>query len=356
MDDHREYLRENREHWEELAELHPDTEFYDVASFLEGETSLLPLEGEELGPLVQEGATLLHLQCHFGMDTLSWARGGARVVGVDFSGTAVETARELAVETARELAVETALDDRAEFVEADVYDLPDDLDGEFDVVFTSYGVLPWLPDLEGWAGVVEQYVAPDGTFYVAENHPFTLCLDEESGPGGFRFAYPYFGGEHVEFGVDGSYADPDATPEHTRTHEFSHSMGEILTALLGTDLELEFVREHPWSEFRQLTGMKADEEGRWWLPGLEHDLPFPFSVRARMPARGPTEPDGNTRRTRTASRASARHRIRGGGTATRFTRRVSEANGAQFFPTFFQGVVPAARRRRARTPDAGKSG
>ena len=140
MGDHEAYRRENREHWEELAEVHPDTEFYDVESFLSGESTLLPLEREELGPLIEEGTTLLHLQCHFGMDTLSWAREGAEVVGVDFSGTAVETALELAVEA--------DLDDRTEFVEADVYDLPGVLDREFDVVFTSYGVLAWLPDIE----------------------------------------------------------------------------------------------------------------------------------------------------------------------------------------------------------------
>jgi SAM-dependent methyltransferase len=275
MDERDEYRRENREHWEELAEIHPDTEFYDVAAFLEGESSLLPLEREELGPLVGKGTTLLHLQCHFGMDTLSWARAGAEVVGVDFSETAVETARELAAET--------GLDDRAEFVESDVYELPAILDREFDVVFTSYGVLTWLPDIEGWAEVVERFVAPGGVFYIAENHPFTLCLDEESGPDAFRFAYPYFEGEHLTFDIEGSYADPDADVEHTRTHEFSHSLGEILTALVDTDLDLEFVHEHPWSEFRALDAMEADEEGRYWLPGLDHDLPFLFSVRARMP-------------------------------------------------------------------------
>jgi SAM-dependent methyltransferase len=269
------HRRENRAHWEELAEIHPDTEFYDVESFLGGESSLLPFEREELGPLVGEGTSLLHLQCHFGMDTLSWAREGAEVVGVDFSGTAIETARELAADT--------GLDDRAEFVEFDVYDLPAGLDREFDVVFTSYGVLTWLPDLERWAEVVERFVAPGGVFYIAENHPFTLCLDEESEPGSMRFAYPYFGGEHLTVEVDGSYADEDAELENRRTHQFAHSLGEVLTALLGTDLDVEFVHEHPWSEFRQLTGMEVDEEGRWWHPGLEYDLPFVFSVRARMP-------------------------------------------------------------------------
>jgi SAM-dependent methyltransferase len=275
-EDTRERLAENRAHWEELAELHPETEFYDVPSFLAGESSLLPAEREELGPLVGEGTRLLHLQCHFGMDTLSWAREGAEVVGVDFAETAVETARELAVET--------GLADRADFVQSDVYDLPEPLDGEFDVVFTSYGVLYWLPDLRAWAEVVESFVAPGGTFYLVENHPFTGSLHEDSTPEAMRFAYPYFEGTDLTFDEDGSYADWDAELEHTRTHEFPHSMSEVLNALLETDLELEFVHEHPWSEFRQLGGMEADDEGRWWLPGLEHDLPFLFSLRATLPS------------------------------------------------------------------------
>jgi SAM-dependent methyltransferase len=278
MDDRRASLEENREHWEELAARHPDTEFYDVAGFLAGETSLLPLEREEFGPLVGEGVSLLHLQCHFGLDTLSWAREGCDVVGVDFAGTAIETARELAVEA--------GLDEHAEFVRADVYDVPEVLDRTFDAVFTSYGVLPWLPDLDGWAEVVAGSLAPGGVFYLAENHPFTGTLHEDSEPGGMRFAYPYFGGEHLTFEADGSYADPEAELEHRRTHEFSHSLGEVLTALLDAGLDLEFVHEHPWSEFRALDAMEADEEGRWWLPGLEHDLPFLFSVLARKPTGG----------------------------------------------------------------------
>lgn len=275
MTDRETAISENREHWEELAALHPETEYYDVASFLAGETSLLPLEREELGGAVGPGTSLLHLQCHFGLDTLSWARTGAEVVGVDFADTAVETARELAVEA--------GLETRSEFIQSDIYDLPEVLDRQFDVVFTSYGVLYWLPDLGAWADVVESFLAPGGTFYLAENHPLTGSLHEDSEPGAMRFGYPYFGGTHLTVDRDGSYADWDADLEHTRTHEFSHSLGEILTALLETDLELEFVHEHPWSEFRQLAGMEVDDEGRWWLRGLDHDLPFVFSVRARKP-------------------------------------------------------------------------
>ena len=195
-------------------------------------------------------------------------------MGVDFAETAIETARQLATEA--------GLADRAEFVQSDLYDLPHVLDGQFDVVFTSYGVLCWLPDIEGWAEVVEQFVTPGGTFYVAEHHPFTNALHESSTPDEMRFAYPYFGGE-MTFSEDGSYADPDAELGDGRTHERFHSMDDIVTAIASTDLETEFLHEHPYTEFRALDAMETDEDGRFWLPGLEHDLPFLFSIRATMP-------------------------------------------------------------------------
>lgn len=274
---HDEYLAENRAAWEELAEIHPGTEFYDVASFLDGETALLPLEREELGDIVGEETRLLHLQCHFGLDTLSWAREGATVVGVDFAETAVEKARELAAET--------GLDERASFVRSDVYDVPETVAGEFDVVFTSYGVLYWLPDLTAWAEVVADALAPGGTFYVADSHPFTDTLGEESTADDPVFRYPYFPREEPEtYDEEGSYADRDADIEHTRSHGWPHSMGEIVTALTDAGLEIEFLHEHPWSMYQAVDAMEADEAGRWWLPGLAHDLPFVFSLRAKKSA------------------------------------------------------------------------
>ena len=276
MDDEtRDRLAENRAHWDELAAHHPDTEYYDVPGFLDGESSLQRLEREELADVVGAGTRLLHLQCHFGMDTLSWAREGATVVGADFSGTAIETARELAAEA--------GLGDRATFVESDLYDLPANLDGEFDVVFTSYGVLTWLPDLDRWGDVIAHFLAPGGTFYIAESHPFTEVFHEASTAEDLRVGYPYFEGSHLSFDDDGSYADYDLETEHTRTHEFSHSLAEVVNALLDAGLRLEFLHEHPFAAWRMVEAMEEDDEGRWWLPGLDHDLPFTFSIRARMP-------------------------------------------------------------------------
>jgi SAM-dependent methyltransferase len=260
----------NRRAWDERAGVHPDTDYYDVPGFLDGETSLWPLEREELGPEIADGTTLLHLQCHFGMDTLSWAREGADVVGVDFSGEAVSTATELAAEA--------GLADRAEFVEHDVLDL--DLDREFDVVFTSYGVLVWLDDLDAWADTIDRHLAPGGTFYIAEGHPLAGTFEDVSGDTA-TLAYSYFGDEPDHFDVQGSYADFDAEFEHTEQYEWGHSLGEVVTVLASRGLTIEFLHEFPWCTWRRFESMTEDEQGRWWLPDdVPVELPQTFSVKA----------------------------------------------------------------------------
>lgn len=274
MDDrHREYVEENRAHWDELAEHHPDTDHYDVETFLDGESTLRRLEREELDAA---GARLLHLQCHFGLDTLSWVRdgGAAHATGVDFAPTAVETARELRDRVGLS-------PDRARFVESDVYEL--DLDVTFDVVFTSYGTIYWLPDLERWAEVVAAHLDPGGTFYVADGHPFATPFHHESTADDLRVAHPYFGTEPTTTEHDGSYAGWDFGLENRRAHGFAHPLGDIVTSLVDAGLRIEFLREHPWSFFGRFDAMEADDDDRWWLPGLEYDLPFTFSLKARAP-------------------------------------------------------------------------
>lgn len=267
-----EYVRENRDHWEEAAKIHPKTDFYDVESFLDGESTLLPIEREELDDV--SGTDLLHLQCHFGLDTLSWAREGATVTGVDFATRAVETARELATEA--------GLDDRASFVEANVYDLPEVHDARYDVVFTSYGVLGWLPDVEAWAEVVAEFLRPGGVFYLAEIHPFTNVLHWEFDGEVGRFEFPYSTADSpITLEGDGTYADAEVDMEHGRTHNWTHGLGEILTALLDAGLELEFVHEHDVGCFEQFDGMVKDGDGYWRFEA-DVDVPLTVSVKARQ--------------------------------------------------------------------------
>ncbi|WP_290815951.1 bifunctional 2-polyprenyl-6-hydroxyphenol methylase/3-demethylubiquinol 3-O-methyltransferase UbiG [Halovivax sp.] len=270
------FVEENRAYWEEAAAHHPTTDYYDVEAFLDGESSLWPLEREEVGDV--EGKRLCHLQCHFGLDTLSWAReGAAAVTGVDFAAEAIELARELAAEA--------GLADRTRFVRTNVYDLPEILDERYDVVFTSYGVLGWLPDLDRWADVVSHVLEPGGTFYIAEIHPTSSMLPWDFDGETATFSYPYVTrDEPLTFDDGATYADEEADLEHARTHNWNHGLGEILTALLDAGLELDFVREHRFTTWEQFPdAMARGDDGYWRLDG-DVDLPLLFSVRARKRA------------------------------------------------------------------------
>jgi SAM-dependent methyltransferase len=185
----------NRAHWDEVVPLHVASEFYDVASFKAGRNALLPVELREVGDV--RGKTLLHLQCHFGLDTLSWVREGAIVTGVDFSPAAVAAARALAAETGLV----------ARFIESDVYELPEVLHETFDVVFASYGVLCWLPDFPAWARMAASFVRPGGEFYLIDGHGIGWALDDTPGAG-LSLKYAYLPGAQQAYpeDEDGSYA------------------------------------------------------------------------------------------------------------------------------------------------------
>jgi SAM-dependent methyltransferase len=220
------------------------------------------------------GRTLLHLQCHFGVDTLSWARLGARVTGVDFS--------ERSIEAARRLARDTGLG--ARFICANVLDLPASLDGEFDVVYTSRGVLCWLPDLAHWAQVVAHFLRPGGTFYVTEAHPCAMVWDDDPGVTDLRLRYPYFeSSEPLAFPVVGSYADPHARVVQETSYEWVHSLGEIVTAVARVGLRIETLREFPFLEW-EMPYLARRDDGTWGLPpGTPGELPLSFSLKARKP-------------------------------------------------------------------------
>jgi SAM-dependent methyltransferase len=262
----REYMRRNRDHWDELVPIHAKTEFYGVDRFLAGETKLNSLEMDEVGSV--EGKNLLHLQCHFGLDTLSWARLGAHVTGMDYSVPAIEKARELA---------ETRNLD-ARFLCCNLYDLPDHLLGQFDIVYTSYGVLCWLPDLPRWAQIVASYVKPGGFFYIAEMHPFAMVFDDESQV--LKFRYPYFDKSARRYEVKGSYADPQAPTTINEEFGWDHSLSEIVNTLIDNGLRIEFLHEFPYSVYQQLPMLEHDGHGIWKFPDGEEPIPLIFSIKA----------------------------------------------------------------------------
>src|SRR5690606_1984872 len=176
MDKHNKFFEDNKTSWNQRATVHVKTDFYGVKEFKEGKSSLKFVELEALGDV--KGKSLLHLQCHFGQDTLSWEREGAIATGVDCSGEAIRQAKSLRDE----------LGLKAEFIESNIYDLKETLDKKFDIVFTSYGTIGWLPDLDKWGEIVAHFTKPGGIFYIVEFHPYMWTLDDDME----NIVYPYF--------------------------------------------------------------------------------------------------------------------------------------------------------------------
>jgi SAM-dependent methyltransferase len=263
------YRQANRNMWDEFALIHASSNFYGVEEFKRGCSSLDSLVLSEMGEVVSK--SFLHLQCHFGLDTLSWAREGAQVTGMDFSSEGIRIARGLAEE----------LNIPARFICCDLYDLPEHLDETFDRVFTSYGVLCWLSDIPRWAQIVGHFLKPGGVFYVAEFHPFSNMFKNDGDETSLEMAYPYFNTEPLEFPVDGSYADPQAKIEQKVEYEWSPRMGEIITGLIDAGLRIEFVHEYPFTCYRHFPFLVEKEAGKWYMPDGMPSIPLTFTQRAR---------------------------------------------------------------------------
>lgn len=261
------HLDVNRALWDERVPIHVGTELYDVPGFLAGRDTIEPMEDAELGDLT--GLRVAHLQCHFGMDTLSLARRGATVVGLDFSEPAIAQARALA---------EQAGIAGATFVHGTVESARELLEDEFDLVYTTWGVLIWLPDLDGWARTVASLLRPGGWLYLAEGHPYAWML-KPVGDGRFeQEAIPYGGGARVEWDEPGTYADEAAPTEHTKSVEFQHGLGEIVTAVATAGLRIDFLHEHDAVPWRMWDGMVQGDDRLYRLPGSS--LPVAYSLRA----------------------------------------------------------------------------
>ena len=266
-----EWLETNRANWDERVPIHVAGEFYDVEGFRAGHERLRPFEIAEVGDVA--GKDLVHLQCHFGIDTLSWARRGARVVGLDFSGPAVEAARRLAAEL--------GLD--ATFVESDVYDAVGSLGGRtFDVVYTGLGALNWLPDIGRWAGVVADLLRPGGFLYLAEFHPFSRVFGDED----LTVTYDYFQDAPEVWDEPGTYADLGAETVNNRTYEWLHTLGDVLSAVVSSGLTLELLHEHDYTLFPQWPFLKKSGFDTYRLPEGTPSLPLMYSLRARKPSLG----------------------------------------------------------------------
>ena len=273
------YLDINRAWWNERAPLHVAGAEYGVERWKAGGEKLRPFELTELGGHRGGvgGKTLVHPQCHFGLDTLSWARHGAQVTGLDFS--------EPAISAARTLAADAGID--AEFVCGEVYDATDLLGGRtFDIVYTGLGAINWLPDISRWANTMASLVAPGGTFYLAEFHPYAYQFAMSSTPE-LRVEYPYFRppGEPADWGEwayeTGSYGAPGAVTMHNRTVEWIHTLGDVVSAIIAAGLRIEFLHEHPQTLFGLFPWLTTDDGGDTYLmPPDMPSIPMMYSLRA----------------------------------------------------------------------------
>lgn len=261
MNEHHEI---NRKQWNERTEAHFKHPDYRVKEFLDGASTLHPLELSEMGDV--HGKSLLHLQCHFGLDTLSWARLGAKVTGVDISDKSIERANELA----------TAAKLPARFIRSDIFDLSKVLNEKFDIVFTSYGVTVWIADIDRWAETIARYVKPGGYFYMAEIHPLIQMLDAEKRIYDWYFHQP----QAERFTGEKDYCDENLVIDEE--YGWRWTLGDVVTALIKAGLTIEFLHEFPFSVYKSWPTFV--KEGDWWYyPDGKKDVPLTFSVKAGRP-------------------------------------------------------------------------
>jgi SAM-dependent methyltransferase len=260
-----EYFAANVKLWNGLVSINKGSKMYDLDGFKEGKSSLNKIELEELGDV--QGKSLLHLQCHFGMDTLSWARLGAQVTGIDFSEEAIRLANSLSKE----------LNIPGRFIQSNIYESRNILEERFDIVYTSYGVLCWLPDLTEWGRIISHFLKENGVFYIVEFHPLRSTFDEEG-----NMKEPYFHSETpIRYEGSGSYADPSAQFHHI-TYEWLHSLADVVNALIAAGLRIEFLHEFPFSVYGDCPWLEQREDGLWYHENKEIKVPMTFSLMARI--------------------------------------------------------------------------
>lgn len=263
------YYQINRETWNLRAKVHQQSEFYDIPGFKAGKCSLNEVELKQVGDV--KGKSMIHLQCHFGLDTLSWARRGAKVTGVDISDESIKLAKSLT----KELNIE------ATFVRANLYDVPAEIHDQFDIVFVSYGALIWLDDMDKWAEIVASLLAPGGKLHLIEFHPFIFTLDDDG-----LIKESYFNNEGpLDTTSDITYADDgDGEKIAYRNIEWNHSLGEIINGLFINGLKLTAFNEFPYQVYNCFPNMIEDQPGQFVFKDLGRKIPYMFSIQAEKPS------------------------------------------------------------------------
>lgn len=257
------YLNINKESWNNKVDSHYKSDFYDNNNFIKGKSSLNAIELEFLQQI--KGKSVLHLQCHFGQDSISLNRLGADVIGVDLSDKAIEKAKELAKTT----------NSTAQFICCDIYDLPNHLDQKFDFVFSSYGTIGWLPDIKKWAKVVSHFLKPNGQFIFAEFHPVMWMFDDD-----FKeIKYRYFNSKAIVETEVGTYATKDLKKEFQFIF-WNHGLAEVISSLLNNGLSLTALKEYDYSPYDCVNNMVEFEPNKFRIRGFEDKLPLVYLLVA----------------------------------------------------------------------------
>ena len=263
MEEELDYININKQSWNDKTDVHIASGFYDMEGFLAGKSTLNAIELELLGDV--KGKRILHLQCHFGQDSMTLARMGASVVGVDLSDKAVERATEFAQKL--------ALD--ATFICCDIYDAPQYINEKFDIVFTSYGTIGWFPDLEKWAKVVAHFLKPKGHFVMADFHPMVWMYDND-----FKeIFYSYFNVAPIVEEESGTYAETGADLQ-SKTVGWNHPISEILNSLLQSGLALERFNEYDYSPYNCFNQTEEFEPHKFRIRAFGNKIPMVYSILA----------------------------------------------------------------------------
>ncbi|WBV60705.1 class I SAM-dependent methyltransferase [Chryseobacterium camelliae] len=258
------YLEINRKSWNAKVEPHLKSDFYFVDEFVNGRTSLNTIELDLLGDI--HNKKILHLQCHFGQDSISLSRMGAKVTGVDLSDKAIEEAKNLAEKCGTD----------TQFVCCDIYSLPDFLNEKFDIVFTSYGTIGWLPDLEKWAYIISYFLKENGKFIMAEFHPAVWMFDDDF----TKISYNYFNEKPIVETYEGTYADQSAEIKQEYVM-WNHSLAEVLQNLMKNNMDLQNFNEYDWSPYPCFRHVEEFEKGKWRIPQFGNKMPLVYALKAQ---------------------------------------------------------------------------
>lgn len=266
MSDNKKYFEVNKATWNEKVKVHSESEMYHLRAFKKGKSSLMHYELKALGDV--NGKSLLHLQCHFGQDTLSWSRLGAKCVGVDISDEGIKLAKKLNDE----------LNLDAEFICCNVLDTSNFIKNEFDIVFTSYGTIGWIPDLKPWAKMIAERLKKGGTFYIAEFHPIVWMFDYTSGKPVMK--YGYMQDEVIYEEYEGTYAN-ESSKMISKEYGWNHGLGEVVTSLTEAGLHIDYLKEHEESPYNVLPDLIKTKSGNYVTK--DRLYPLIFEIKATKP-------------------------------------------------------------------------